>query len=452
MVKFANASNTAYSRISELLNNKKVLLLLVSVILIGITVSTYLYAILAQDGVQFRGSVSYFQIAENVVTKGLYSMNGEDPTAYRAPVYPLYLAFWILLFGDNFSFPAQLFQSFFDLATGILIILISLKIFKSKLAAVISFLLYAAHFAFHLEAIAMRETVLFAFLVAVFFYIISLDRRSLLHYFSLSVIAGLLYLTRATGIFAFFFVFIDLIRFRGNSRAFLLNAAVAISAILAIILPWHLFVYRNFHTLSFTPTSVGGHTLYYGNNPDFATISPYLDIDTYVTYVRELLEENGVDYDDEIAHDQFLRKQAVSYIRENPALVIRNSMIKLFAFFSPLRTPFGSGDLVGPRGSVRVENFHFSTLTTSLISFPAVHLILIGIFIYGWHKLRTKRTTWAELLIYLFIAFVTGLHLLYPAESRFRYPIDPLLIILAGAGYASIIQKKAGGKTSWENE
>lgn len=428
--------------VSGIQSNRNIQLFLIALILVGITLFTFLYSILSNGVLQFNGSASYIDIAKNIATKGLYSLNGTGPTAYRAPVYPFYLSLWVWLFGGQFAFPAQFVQSLFDLATGVLIVLISLNVFQSKLAAGISFLLYAIHVAFHLEAIAMRETVLFAFLTAAFFYLISLDRRSFLHYVLLSALASLLYLTRATGVVAVFFVFLDLLKHRGNFRTFLVNAMLIVATAFLIIFPWQQFVYENFHTLSFTPTSVGGHTLYYGNNPDFATISPYIDIDKYQPYIREILSENGIDYNDEVAHDQFMRTLAVNYIKEHPVLFVRNAFIKLFALYSPLHTPLGSGDLVGPLGSVKIENFRFSTLTTSLIGFPAVLLILIGVFLYVWQTLASRKVTWTEFLIYLFVGFVTGLHLLYHAESRFRYPIDPLLILLAGSAYANVLRNQ----------
>jgi len=152
--------------------------------------------------IAFSGSESYGQIAENIVNSGLYSLDGHHPTAFRPPLYPLYLTPFIALFGDSFRWVAAVSQSVLDIGCGVLMFFISLRIFKSNLGAFISVLMYVLHYTFHVESIHQRETILFTFLLVLFFYLIT-GKRSIVIYSVLSCVAALSYLTKSTGIFLF---------------------------------------------------------------------------------------------------------------------------------------------------------------------------------------------------------------------------------------------------------
>ena len=426
----------------DALNNKK--LVLISVGILSISQSGVIFIEFVRQDFQLRisGSGSYSRIAENIFNNGIYSLDGVTPTAYRPPVYPIFLASLKFMFGPNISFAVIVVQSLLFIACGILLVLISLKLFKKKTSAFIPVIIFSLHYAFLHEAIALRETVLFTTFVLLFFYV-ACRPKSIAVYVVLTCIATLAYLTRPTGILLFPIIVLDIIYQQYSDRRFLLTLTIVVGTGIFTLAPWYTYVFKNFHTVSFLPSSTAGVNLYKGNNSDFQTIYPYLDVDLYAPYITSQLVENDL-VNDIVAADKFLKREALTFILHNPLRFIENGIIKFLAFYSPFPTPLGDGKIVGPKGNVTVEDFKFEQFGPSGLAHAILWLmVLVGNILLLINSMPISMLQLAKhqevSLILVFIILATVMYTITFGETRFRLPFDPFFILFAGQGYAASI-------------
>jgi hypothetical protein len=394
----------------------------------------------------FPGAGNYGSTAANLVQHGFYSMDGVRPSAYRPPVYPLYLAGLMLAFGPQYRMAAVLSQAVLGIGVGVLTLLLAWRLFGSRLAALLAAGGYVVHYTLLLENMRQRETVLFSLLMLLFF--LGLRRaRSAAGYATLAGLAALAYLTRPTGLLLSPLLPAAVLLRRhsrpAQARYLLLMAGV----VLVVIAPWHLYVYRTFHTFSFLPTSTAGINLYHGNNPDFDTIYPYVDVDELTPAIQDFKRAHGVaGAGNELVVDQFLKQAALTYMAEHPLRSAQNALIKLAAFYSPVHTPFGTGTLSGTTGQVVLADFRFSAFGLARIT----HLLVVSSFLLGLALLLARLRRYpreqklAVVFILGYIVVVTLLQMITVGETRYRLPLDPLFLVLASEGYAGLIRARVG--------
>ena len=65
-----------------------------------VVVSGILYSISLGDNLRYSDERVYYTFATNIVNNHHYSLDGENPTAYRLPGYPLILSLFMLLGAD----------------------------------------------------------------------------------------------------------------------------------------------------------------------------------------------------------------------------------------------------------------------------------------------------------------------------------------------------------------
>lgn len=392
----------------------------------------------------FSGSESYSHIAQNIVRNRFYSADGVRPTAWRPPLYPMFLASMILTLGnDYYAAGAIVLQLLMAAGCGVLIFLISLRMFENRLAAAISVLIYSLYADFHFETLAKRETVLFTLLLLLFFYFLLKGKKSVLDYAALSSLSALGYLTKPTGILLFPLLIISLFLLwrEAGRRAALAETLLAITMVSIIVTPWHAYIYRHFATFSFMPSSTSGLNLYKGNNPQAYNYYPLVDVDSFTPYILELLEEHDIDADDEAQADQFLKRQAVSFIKNNPFVFLKGAVVKFLAFYSPYDTPLGDGKLEEHNGRIIVSEFKFPRLIGKILFAFYKSLIFAGTVMFFRNVTRYSKAQKMQMsYVVFFIVLVTLLHQITFAETRFRLPLDPFFVMFAGEFYSARIR------------
>ena len=176
------------------------------------------------------------------------------------------------------------------------------------------------------------------------------------------------------------------------------HVAVLFAIYLCLMTPWwiHNFAkYGSFVRLNLA----SGVVLYAGNNP----------------MNRSGGVEAGVDFDlgafkhisDPVAWDRAIREAAVAFIVEHPRRFIELAGLKLQRLW-------------GPAAGAR-------HVAVSLISFLPVAALAIAGFI--GLLLRRPRSLAP---IVLFVGYTTAVHMVTIATLRYRFPIEPFLVLLAG--------------------
>jgi hypothetical protein len=401
--------------------------------------------------VRFYGSASYRHIAENLVQKGFYSLDGVSATAYRQPLYPAVLATLMSMFGSNWIVAAIVLQSSIDIVIGCFIVTISLRIFQSRLGASLGALLYILHLSFHRESLTQRETVFFTLLLVVFLYLLIARRRDVVSYPALFLVAALAYLTRPTGFLLLSALLVVIAIERGaliKSSGTVISLLIGTLLFVVTIVPYHVYLYRQFAEISLiAPQTTNGVNLYHGNNPDTDRIYPHVDVDQFVPFIREILAREGIR--GEFQTSEFLKAKAIDYIVKEPLTFLKRAVVKLGALYSPIATPLGSGTLTERAGKVVIGDFRsylwsHGTLQSTL---GIVNAVFVVIVLLGAAGCTLRRQTWQSryrkqvMLILCPIVLVTLVHMVTFGETRHRLPLDPLLIILAGSYYSSKLQE-----------
>ena len=381
------------------------------------------------------GSVSYGDIARHVVAGEGFTMDGEHPTAWRPPVYPLFVAGVMKAAGDAWLGAALGLQALFGVICGLLLVELARVVFDSRAVALLAAALYVTDGLFQFEVLTQRETVLFTATLLAWLLIVARGARGPRSAVALTLLAAIGYLTRPTGLFLVLLTPIVLwfASRRGDLRRPLLSFGAAFVTLVVVVLPWHLHVHRHFHTLSFLPTSTSGLMLYKGAVPDLDDVYPAADVDLLDPWIERRLAERGLTHD-EVGANRWLREEGLRHVRERPGHWIGRALIKVGALWSPLRTPFGKGEMVEEAdGSFRLDDFELISPLTVLFA-PHALLVLLGSVLFGVRAVRARFDRRGVLLTLGVLAvIVTGLHAVTVGETRYRLFLNPAMALLTAA-------------------
>ncbi len=395
----------------------------------------------------FTGGETYRSIAENLAGHGRFSIDGVHPTGYRPPAYPLLLAGTILVMGEHAQLGGWIANLAIDACCLAMLLVLVWRLAKCSRAMWIAGLIFAADVAFHLEAMAQRETMLYSLLLLVFFVTASSLEIGLSRLLILATTAGLAWLTRPTGI-ALAPLLLIAAFFMSEHRTLGVRFARVLTAcciFAAIVIPWQAFLYRSFDEPVFAGTTSGGLNLYQGNNPAADVLIPFVDVDSFLPEIEKQMQSLGLAEHDEIARNRRLKADAFEYIASDPMGFVRRAAVKTLALYSPVPTPLGSSAIETSDNGVRLTNFRYHRSAWTIL-FTMHGLILIALIcaaIVRWRTLMARRLR-VVVLIVGYILIVTMLHAMTFAESRFRLPLDPLIIAM---GVTALWARRPGERT-----
>lgn len=386
-----------------------------------------------EDVAGFSGGTTYGRIADNLREHGLYSIDGEHPTGYRPPAYPLLLAACRQPHDPHSQPWALAVNLLLNAACLALLLLLVQHLSNNPKAMLLAGLLFASDIAFHQEAMAQRETMLYTAFLLIFMLAAARRHVSFASLLMMSMATGLAWLTRPTGIALIPLLLLSAC-FQSKHRSIGIRMARVVTAgclFTAIILPWQAFLYRSFHAPVLAGTTSGGLNLYQGNNPATKVLVPWVDVDKYVAEIDRRMENKGLAEHDELARDQWLKAHAIQYMREHPTETLRMAFIKTIALFSPLPTPLGNAQIDKGDEGLRLSNFEFHhSIWTILATIHGIALLTLLVLAVARRNRVAARRPRAVTLIVGYVLIVTLLHAITFAETRFRLPLDPMLIAL----------------------
>lgn len=350
----------------------------------------------------------YSNIATNLVEHREYAHTPGNPTMYRAPGYPFFIALIYSLFGVKNYLAVRIIQALLGTLLCLITYFIAEKIFDERVgkwAAVIS--IFYSFFIYYCGA--LLSELLFTLLLAItILFLIKVHEAFKIKYGILSgILLGFSALTRP--IIAFFpiLLFFWMLSIRVSSKKTLGLFIIMILFMLLIISPWTVRNYLICH--DFIPLGAeGGQTLYMGNNP-------------LATGGGDMQHLPEFDKLPEAARDRAYYKKGLGFIRQNPARFFRLSLNKFIRFWR-----------LYPHRIHSIESKHqIISLLSYGILFP---FFLLGLLL-GWKKNRKA------LLLYLLLIYFTIMHMIFVAQIRFRLPIEPYIIIFGALGINFILVK-----------
>ncbi len=335
-----------------------------------------------------------------------YATESGKPTAFRPPLYPLFLAGIYRAVGHNLQW-VRLAQAFISAGICVLVYSIAVKLFDKPIAklAAVSACLYPPLI---VNASQILSETLFTFLVLS--AVLSIVSGNHLHHPLLTGIAlGSALLTRSLLVFFMPFLF-SWLALRDRTEKFK-DMAILVLGITMALAPWTV---RNFFTLNaFVPLgNVGGVTLYN---------SYVLPQKGFGYNSLEGVNRTYFDQLDETAQSKYLVKRTIAHIAKNPTEAMKLAGVKILLFFYPFdgywhTVSFGS---------------KYNLFWGIVLSFS-----IIGIGCHRWNLDENIK-----LVYLLFCSFLLASVVFY-GSPRFRIPIEPLLICFAAAGYAHLVSRK----------
>jgi hypothetical protein len=403
-------------------------------------ISLILFFALPSDGGLLPGSRSYGLLAADIANGGTFS------STYRPPLYPVFLA-GLMLASAEWSEVALWLQGMVAVALGVAAVWMAARISKSTLAGVIAAGLYASHLLFHVEMLSERETVLFSVLNVAFLSIWLFGPPSRARHLSMAVVTALLYLTRPTGtLFVPLLCVLILVDRTSESFSSIARRIVScMGVVVLLVLPWQVFVSQKVGDIRFSASTTSGVNLLKGNNPDLEHFFPMVDVDLYEPFIREIAAERGLSGP---KSDEALKEIAVGYIVSEPLRALGRSVVKGLLLFSPLPLPLGKGELRRVNGEIEVHEFSWRDPRLILVAVLHALVVFGGVVacLRSDHEYLVKR-------FLLGASLVSGLFIMAHAatfpETRFRLPLDVLLIVAAASGYARLFGSPRVELSDW---
>jgi 4-amino-4-deoxy-L-arabinose transferase-like glycosyltransferase len=364
------------------------------------------YVLTLEEHLKFPDSVRYDALAQGISEGRGY------PTIATAPVYPFFLSLIYFIFGRSFR-TVWIVQSVLDCISILLLYKIASKIINEK-AGIIAGILYSLDpFLIFFSGLLLTETLFITVFLGFLLSLINLQKSSSIRY---SLLCGVLLAIAALlkPFFLYFGIVMFLVLLLSNIRIYKRIGVVFITTFI-LMSPWVIRNLLRYETFILT-TRGSGITLYESNNPNATGGRGWKRIPD----IQRILQMG------EIERDNYTRKRAKEFIRNNPGRFLELIVEKQRRFwaiipgFEDYRTPL--------------------FITISLLWTVPVYIFAITGFWKIKNKLFNLFPIWFPILLF------TLMHTVILGSIRYRLPIMPLINLYAGVGIMFVIKKIQGGK------
>ncbi|HVB58248.1 MAG TPA: glycosyltransferase family 39 protein [Candidatus Acidoferrales bacterium] len=377
---------------------------------------------------------AYVLLAQNLVTGKGFTYAGE-PTALRAPLYPIILATCLKVFGTYALAAVRWLQFLEGLAVAFLCALIAGRIYgeRARKAALAIALFFPTLVEMNGEVLTEATT---TFFVAVFFYLLLryLDRSRWATLVEIGAIVGLASLTRFN-MALLGFVVLGVILFQKDGLPKWRGAALAAMVPLFVISPWLIRNLVVFHGEALFSTHAGLDTVEGIITPQGRGLPGDAEkLRAALGWVPPVQIETNSPSRHELPAEPTLQRQA---------------------WHTAMRLWWQTGWRVVPLTLKKLSYFWLSTdqllwtgsfsrlVQIARVGGVLAYWIALVLAIIGWVGLRTRNPTVAWLFL-SYAVLVTIAHLPFAMNTRIRMPfIDPLVVVLAGVGWLILITERS---------
>jgi 4-amino-4-deoxy-L-arabinose transferase-like glycosyltransferase len=374
--------------------------------------------------------------------KGFTLQDGAGPTAYRPPLYILWLTFAYAIFGKFSTLGPSFMQIVVSTGNIVLLFLLTRQIWKRDDAANAAAFFLAVHPYTVYHDPALYHTFLSTSLLlgALLFLFKGIETKRAAHIFWSGLLFGLCVLILSTIVpFLGFLIISGLVAWKiALKRRFILIA----SFILGLTIGWGPWIVRNaivFHR--FIPlTTEAGVTLWVGNNPYAKNLLPKQEQESTPVpkgtafnlperYMGCSISEcrGGISENDE---NRELTSLAIGWIKTNPKEFVMLTIWRYASIWSPFLTP--------------AKTFFSSKILNIMVTYGYFlwNILFFVIFLFG-ARMAWREKKYFELLALLTLALSsTGGFALFQYYTKYRIPFETTLLSLAGAG-GMIVYNKA---------
>ncbi len=405
---------------------------------------------IARNYVPAYDAALYNTLGRHLLERGCYCLYDGYPTISRPPLWPFILAF-IYAFGGKEEFYGRLFYCFLGSGTCAIIYLFSKDLFGSKTALFSGTLAAIYPCLFIYDGWLYTES-LYTFCLTACIYTLYrlqlqytplskrlLNEKKWLNRFWQSLLQhrwpllcglliGLAALARPNGIFLLGLVVLWAILVVQTKiqtwKPVLIDAALIACIAVIIILPWSYRNYRVSH--NFVLVSIGMGEVLAGayndvvldGNPSvrgtWRPISGSLNHDFY----NYTLKDDAAD-----------TARALIWIRSHISSLPYLLSLHFITMWKPYTYSHGLAFEESPGSSM----YYYMILMIDVLATMVIFFALVGLFL-TWKQYKRQL-----LAVYLLVALVILQNVLFYSDMRFRAPIEPMLVLLAGGASGRLI-------------
>ena len=363
------------------------------------------------------------EIAINLAESGeyaysFYGLSETQPSSFLPPVYPLLLAALLKLSAGELTLLAPLQILLSCLSVYVLFLLVQ-ALSGGKVPALLASLMMAVYPPLIVNSVLPSTVTLETLFVLVGLLITLLAaQRSPVFGLVAGINLAAAGLTRSPWLLLIPIAFIWSlwVARNGTARRYLLPVLILLGAAITLA-PW-IYFNQQTHGAWLLGSTNGGMNFWIGNNPQ--ATGEFI----FPTQIDRPLVMQTVDWS-ELERDQFFYQQGFDYLREHP-IESANLAIRKLTYFIFFRPSIGS-------------SYQATEIQVGLASklFIAAWLAILPFGIFGILKTWTQDRGHFLLLS----AFVSQgvVAMLFFAGTRFRTPLDPLVILWAALGLPSIL-------------
>lgn len=377
---------------------------------------------------------AYLAIAQNLLAGNGFCSVPENPTAFRPPLYPFFLALCLGIAGPVAAGTAQA-------ALGVVTVWLTFRLARlcglcDRACLLAAFLVAVDPLLVEYTTRVMTET-LFTFLatlllvtslwhgpgvrkgvaVGAVFGLTALCRPSIWAFGGLGALIWLLSLIRSTSSVG------ERVQSSEGRRERLTVGLACVFAVAGVVSPW---VVRNALVFErpILMTTHGGYTLLLGNNATFygevvagpsGAVWDGASLSAWQLRQEEKLQGMGIEVDDEVARDAAFSKLARGWIVDHPVQFLQCSVLRVQRFWAS--RPSVSAD-VPPVVLFAVRIWYLAMLMLSAFS------------LVRWRSRWMKNWT-----LPAFVLALTAVHAVYWSNARMRSAAIPVVSIAAAAAF-----------------
>ena len=372
-------------------------------------------AAMKDQSVPEKDGYEYDRLALDLVRGEGYRNEQGQPSAWRAPLYPFFLAAVYKIAGHSYLW-VRIFQALLSAATVFFIFLSARVLFGEKAGwcAGVLAAFYPPFFAYDFSSPAIATETLYTFFLVFFFYALArfLQFRSVWAALAAGFALGLASLTRPVPLALAVLLPFILGLARMPLRPLLGFTFLSALSFAAILAPWTFRNYKTFH--AFVPVStIGGANFYLTNHPGADGMGGPLEFYRDVYYPADrALDAMGKN---EIEKSRYFYEEAKKTMVENPRESAQLLFRKARLFMDP--------------------RIVFEQNGRPIRAISWFYLLALGGTLASWMFCRSpgfsSRERQALILLTLLFAYFLAIHIVTASSVRFRLPAEPLLIVMA---------------------
>jgi 4-amino-4-deoxy-L-arabinose transferase-like glycosyltransferase len=356
---------------------------------------------------QYHDEADYYNLANNLVLKRSFSLNGEQPTAYRPPAYPFFLTPFI---GLGWEIVHLRLLNFFALGGCLLLLYGMLKRQYSPLTGLLAGALILFYpVLFYAAGTLYPQTIASVLFLLILFMLARTEVPAAKIYLYSGLLAGLLILMIPNFLFPLF-VLIIWISFYHRSLSKLFIFLLGILLLVGIWTARNYFVFERFVFIS----TNSGFNLLLGNSENATPNSGgVVDIRKYEESASSLSE---------IEKDAYYRSRAIEFILSHKWHSLKLYGLKILNYFN---------------WQNELQTKEEASWLGDLIMFIS-YGTLLSLFLYRLLKCRTlPLDPFERLLTFIYVsnAFYQAI---FFTRIRFRLPFEYLLIAMAAIFIAKL--------------